>query len=117
MTALACADSLASDRTELHVDYRLPMISVTIPRRSVGRLKAQIEIPTLDMSPYERLRIQENTTDKKLIRKAYRTRALEWHPDKWGFLSSNNSACANRVSEIFGLIIDAFFSIDDTISV
>ena len=117
MTALACADKLALDRTELHVDYRLPMIWVTMPRRSIGRLKAQIEIPTLDMSPFERLRIKENTTDKKLIRKAYRTRALEWHPDKWNFLSSNNSACANRVSEIFGLIIDAFFRVDEKIPV
>ena len=92
------------------------MISVTIPRRSVGRDEGATEIPTLDMSPYERLRIQENTTDKNWLESLSNT-SFGMAPRQMGFSSSNNSACANRVSEILNLIIDAFFSIDDTISV
>ena len=49
------------------------------------------------------------------IKRAYRTRALEWHPDKWARALSlfaendlGNHKCGHRVRDNFRLIIDAF---------
>jgi hypothetical protein len=113
MAGLACADKLASDQTLIHYDYHFSRLLVSVTPRSLGRLKARLDIPTVEMSPYERLHIKENTTDKKVIKKAYRQKALEWHPDKWNLYSQNYSICDGRVSEIFGLIIDAYYSLSD----
>ena len=107
LPAIACMDHLASDETGVVHDYSSGMTKVSILPRGLGRLKAQLDIPTPEMTAYDRLDLPENTSDVRAIKRAYRNKALEWHPDKW-ITAAMDLPCGDRISEIFGLVIDAY---------
>ena len=67
-------------------------------------------LPSLDMSHYERLGLDETTlplahkATAKLVKKAYYQMSLKWHPDRWASMPIYNLA----VQEIFELISESY---------
>lgn len=40
-------------------------------------------LPTENMTPWERLELNETTAIPSVVRRTYRRKSLEWHPDRW----------------------------------
>ena len=73
-------------------------------------------LPQEEMTYYERLGLEEGTSDMKMIRRAYHKKSLQWHPDRWSALTGNSSSYSSEVytlavSGAFELIAEAYKSL------
>ncbi|TMW68645.1 hypothetical protein Poli38472_006113 [Pythium oligandrum] len=62
------------------------------------------------MNYYERLNIPRNATQRQ-IRKAYRTLALKWHPDRWS--SAVNPREKEMAEQVFKLLAESYEVLSD----
>ncbi len=105
--AIACIDTLASESTHLWPEHQTGLVQLQISRRGVGRLKARFDVPTIFDTSFEKLGLSISNHSNKTIRKAYRIKAFEWHPDKWSSVILN-AACIQFVAETFDVVVGAY---------
>eukprot|EP00949_MAST-11_sp_MAST-11-sp1_P003532 g3532.t1 len=98
MLALACRGVLIDEGVTLEESYVLrPFLKVRIAKRSIGRLKASLDVPVDTMSPRTVLGLASHGDIRpQMLRKAYRSKSLEWHPDKWAIVPSTPSKGHHR---------------------
>jgi hypothetical protein len=130
LMGLFCADSLAAHGVSVYASGVSGNLILQGEKYHVGKIKSRVGAPHESMGAEERLglvrtaegaarhddaRAANSSHSIRDIKRAYRMRALEWHPDKWARALSisaennvGNSKCAHRVRNSFRLIIDAF---------
>mmetsp|Transcript_15874 Transcript_15874/g.55269 ORF Transcript_15874/g.55269 Transcript_15874/m.55269 type:complete len:622 (-) Transcript_15874:101-1966(-) len=82
---------------------------VQVGRRGTGWLLTH-DLPSADMSHYQRLGVREGAPSRD-IRRAYYDRSLEWHPDKW---AQQPALVRERVAEAFTLVSEAYNALSST---
>lgn len=72
-------------------------------RPGIDSLELGIGLPSTNMSDWEKLELPVGST-KKQIRKAYHSKSLQWHPDKW----AASPVYEERAQNVFALIGEAY---------
>ena len=122
-----CADLLATHGVSIYANGLSGNLILQGENYKVGKIKSRLGVPQESMNPEERLglfkpkvaqlndQVTNSSHSVREIKRAYRMRAREWHPDKWAqALSGSNkddsghNVCEHHVRNSFRLIIDAF---------
>jgi len=115
LAGIFCAESLAAHGVEIYVTGASGNLLLRGTRYGLGRVKARVGVPhqmqtareRLGLDPVIKLRSENNTSppspdltdgEKRTIKRAYRTSAREWHPDKWQVGTSNSGGEDNTTS-------------------
>ena len=131
MLGLFCAKSLASHGVSVFANGISGNLILQGEKYTIGKIKSRVGAPHESMDALERLELAKHThqgSEKdsvsssvnasfsyREIKRAYRLKALEWHPDKWtqvltpaSDVHQEHQNCEYRVRNNFRLIIDAF---------
>jgi hypothetical protein len=151
LAGVLCADSLAAHGVEIYALGSSGNLLLRGAKYGVGRVKARVDVPREEQTARERLGLLDKEETKEIkkqkeeekkvereeeelsagekreIKRAYRTRAREWHPDKWQFGSVGNTTdsssstfttptnyvrgyreCQDKTRDYFAMVVDAF---------